>query len=397
MRLIVCMCSVCQCYHSGSSHGVMSLITQAYSETAVKGFRTVEVIWQEFQHAHNVSDVYLRNQSLVDAEEWVLEFLVHLIDDMGFTGSQITRTLTQLRGMMLIHGGCYSVFDSKRLELARKSIRFAHASLLSSEVTMTGGTVGAPAVQLPLTVGLLDRIRELYWVGQPLTSRMIYIGTVASFFRGLRVSNVAATGSTGPDHRFRLEDIRIEVDAGFLTVKEWLDTHAPPVLALKITIRSSKTHGPTKKKKSVAPIVLMAGVGSDHEQQWLADLLDWIKGSGMREQTDLLFARWDRVGNRLTATYKMLQSSDIANAIKRVVAEEGLDPARFSTRSCRIGANVEVSAQGASSGQRMMVLDHTDERNNELYLRAMHHRDPNPLSAGGSVTTRDVITMERYL
>ena len=72
----------------------------------------------------------------------------------------------------------------------------------------------------------------------------------------------------------------------------------------------------------------MADVGSHHEQQFLSDLLQWIRESGMREQSDLLFARLDRVGNRRTVTYRMLQSSDIAGAIKRVAAELGLDPSR---------------------------------------------------------------------
>ena len=376
---------------------MVELLTGAYADQAVNGFRTVEGIWREFLETHSVADVYLTNQSSVQAEAWVLEFLTYLIDSMDFTGPQVTRTLTQLRGVMLIHGGCYSVFDSKRLEIARRSIRIAHTSLLNSEVNISGDTSRGSVVQLPLSVDLLDRIRELYWAGQPLSSRMIYIGTVTSFFRGLRVSNVAATGPAGNDHRFRLGDIRVEIESGFLTVAEWLDALTPPVCALKIAIKSSKTHGPHKKKKTVAPIVLMADVGSHHEQQFLSDLLQWIRESGMREQSDLLFARLDRVGNRRTVTYRMLQSSDIAGAIKRVAAELGLDPSRFSTRSLRLGANVEVSAQGATSSQRMMVLDHTEEKNNDLYLRAMHHRDPNPLSAGGTVTTRDVITMERYL
>jgi hypothetical protein len=162
-------------------------------------------------------------------------------------------------------------------------------------------------------------------------------------------------------------------------------------------IVSSKTHGPKKTKKRVAPIVLMAEVGSFHEQQLFSDLLQWIKESGMRHPDDLLFARLERVGHRKVPTYKMLQSSDIAAAVKRVVAELGLDPSRFSTRSLRIGANVEAGAQGANGGQRMAILDHADENTNEMYLRAMHSRDPNPLRAGGSVTVDDIVSMARNL
>ena len=378
---------------------MVSLMTNAYSEQTVSGFRTLEGIWREYLGPH-VSDVYLRDLPLVEAEDRVLEFVAYLTDSMGFTGPQVTRSLTQLRGVMIIHGGCYSVFDSKRLEVARRSIRFAHASVFAADFEYSGSTGGARPIQLPMTVDLLDRFRELYWNGQPLTSRMIYIGTVVSFFRGLRVGNVAATGSYKggqKDHRFLNSAIRIEVDQGFLTVKEWVVAGSPPVIAMKMVIVSSKTHGPTMKKKTVAPIVLMVGVGSFHEQQLFSDLLQWMKDSGVHEPTDLLFSRLDCVGRRTKATYKCLQSSDVSTAIKRVVAELGLDSTRFGTRSLRIGANVEVDAQGATSGQRMMVLDHTDEANNERYLRALQHRDPNPLSAGGTVTAQDVVMMERYL
>ena len=374
-------------------------MTDAYSEQAVSGFRTLEGIWREFLGPH-VSDVYLRDRTLVEAEECVLEFVAYLIDSMDFTGPQVNRSLTQLRGVMTIHGGCYSVFESKRLEIARRSIRIAHASILTETVECPGSNGEARPIQLPITVDLLDRIRELYWDGQSLTSRMIYIGTVVSFFRGLRIGNIAATGSYKngqKDHRFLNSAIRIEVDHGFMTVKEWVDAGSPAVTSMKMRIVSSKTHGPTMKKKTVAPIVLMANVGSLHEQQLFGDLLQWIKESGVHEPTDLLFSRLECVGTRTKATYKCLQSSDVSAAIKRVGAELGLDPARFNTRSLRIGANVEVDAQGATSGQRLMVLDHSSEVNNERYLRAMQHRDPKPLSAGGKVTTKDVVSMERYL
>lgn len=373
-------------------------MTGGYSDLAVRGFRTMEGIWREFLSTQEgESDAFLRTLTRVEAEDRVLEFVAYLVDSMEFTGPQVIRSLTQLRGIMTINGGCYDIFDSKRLEVARKSIRSRHVSLLAAEVEISGEEKGLPPIQLPVSVNLLDRIRELYWAGQTLTSRMIYIGSIVSFFRGLRVSNVAATGSTGIDHRFRLSSIRLEVEQGFMTVGEWLDAHSPPVSVLRMDIKSSKTHGPTKKKKRVAPIVLMAEVGSFHEQQLLTDLLQWIKESGMRGHNDLLFARLERVGNRRTATYKMLQSADVAAAIKRVVAELGLDPARYSTRSLRIGANVEMGAQGATSSQRMSILDHAEEKTNVMYLRAMHNRDPNPLRAGGSLTADDIVSMERHL
>ena len=320
-------------------------MTGGYSELAVKGFHTMEGIWREFMCTQEgVSDVFLRSLSRLEAEDRVLEFVAYLIDSMEFTGPRVTRSLTQLRGVMTINGGCYEIFDSKRLEVARRSIRWTHVSMLSDEISISGRGRGVKSVQLPVCVELLDRIRELYWVGQSLTSRMIYIGSVVSFYRGLRVSNVAATGSSSAnDHRFRLRSIRIEVELGLMTVHEWLDALAPPVSTLRMEIVSSKTHGPKMTKKRVAPIVLMAEVGSFHEQQLLSDLLQWIKESGMRHPDDLLFARLERVGLWKALSYKMLQSSDIAAAIKRVVAELGLDPSRFSTRSLRIGATFFIA------------------------------------------------------
>ena len=58
-------------------------MTEAYSEQAVSGFRTLEGIWREFLGLH-VSDVYLRDLPLVEAEECVLEFVAYLIDSIEF-------------------------------------------------------------------------------------------------------------------------------------------------------------------------------------------------------------------------------------------------------------------------------------------------------------------------
>jgi len=76
-------------YHSGSR--VVSLMTDAYSEQAVSGFRTLEGIWREFLGPH-VSDVYLRDRTLVEAEECVLELVAYLIDSMDFTGLGVGHT-----------------------------------------------------------------------------------------------------------------------------------------------------------------------------------------------------------------------------------------------------------------------------------------------------------------
>jgi hypothetical protein len=89
-----------------------------------------------------------------------MEFIVHLEDVMNFTGPQIGKSLTNLRGIVIIYGGNILVFSSESLTVARRSIRNNHASLFASNILIEGPKKAI--VQLPICVEFMDRFREWY-------------------------------------------------------------------------------------------------------------------------------------------------------------------------------------------------------------------------------------------
>lgn len=356
------------------------------------------MIWLEFiKLKEHDRDPYLTVCEERVSISTVLRFVVYLEDDMGFTGPQIMKSLTNLRGIIAIHGGCTSVFSSDTLQVARRAVR-KHASLFTESFYVEVDPK-KPKVQLPVCVEFMDRFRELYWVGDDWTRKMTYIASMVAFLRGLRISNVANTGPKNRDHRYYMKSVEIEVLTGFVSACEWKkDGGQQDVISVKLECVSSKTHGPTHPtKKTVAPIVLIAGVGSPHERLLLADLLTWIRISGMMLEQDLLFARSNIIRNRkVVAIKRVLHSKDVSAALKHVAGTFQLDPAQYSTRSLRIGANVELSVQGVTDGQRMNCLDHVTLESNLRYMRALQS-DPTPLSAGGSLSVDNVRKMARFV
>ena len=372
------------------------MLEKSWDVKTLAGFRWTEVIWLEYARLHDLFDPYFVECSITQGVRRVMEFIVYLEDVMNFTGPQIGKSLTNLRGIVIIYGGNILVFSSESLTVARRSIRNIHTSVFASDILLEGPK--KTIVQLPICVEFMDRFREWYWnVGSTVTEKMIYIASMVAFFRGLRISNVASTGPKSKDHRYYLRSVDLEVDHGIVSVLTWKGLGSPPVLSVKLTCVSSKTHGPSMVKKTVPPIVMIAGLGSQHEQLLMSDFVTWLNISGMQESNDLLFARRDRVHNRNIPSLKCLTSKDVSTALKRVATSFGLNPQQFSTRSIRIGANVELSVQGVTDGQRMTCLDHVSLSSNVRYMRSLLTNDPTPLSEEGQLSIDSVKKMARYL
>ena len=380
-----------------SGDRVVALLEKAWDVKTLVGFRWTDVIWLEYARLHNLFDPYLSDCSVSCGTRWVMGFIVYLEDVMNFTGPQIVKSLTNLRGLVIIYGGNEVIFSSEAMKVARRSIRNNHSSLFAPSILLEESKKSV--VQLPICVEFMDRFREWYWHdGSTVTEKMIYIASMVAFLRGLRISNVASTGPKSTDHRYYLRSVDIEIERGIVTVRTWKDLGSPPVLAVKLTCVSSKTHGPSHpSKKTVPPIVMIANVGSRHEQLLMSDLVTWLNISGMQESNDLLFARWDRVHTQRSPSYKQLQSKDVSTALKRIAVSFDLDPRQFSTRSIRIGSNVELSVQGVTDGQRMGCLGHVTLSSNVRYMRSLMTDDPNPLSEEGQLSMEGVKKMAKYL
>ena len=398
------------------------ILSRSWTPTVLAGIAVTENLWlsflkspgirgqaERFNHDFSLGlgdDWYLRDCSLNIGTRAVVIFLRHL-EAEEFTRSNINHVLRTLRAVLVLRGGNSRVLDEPGIRRLRTLLTSRTPESNFSGMSDPLLLPVLNAVQYPITLDMLQNMRADYWAQDVSHSnrRMIYLASMTAFYRGLRVSNVANTGSKkynadGNDHRYHVRDISLEVNGTLplVTVSQWKLEGMMPVTAWVLCCRSSKTHGPTKAKKTVPPMVLIQGNGSEAEQQFMADMVTWLSEFGLGEPEDLLFARFGRgTSNAKVPTYKMLMAVDLCTAIKDVACKFGFKKEHFSSRSLRIGANNEIAAQGGTDGERMATLDHATLSSNVLYLRSQTALRKNPLSADGALSSQQVLQMTRYI
>ena len=82
---------------------MVALLEKAWDVKTLAGFRWTEIIWLEFTRLHFLSDPYFLECSVTQGVRWLMEFIVYLEDVMNFTGPQIGKSLTNLRGIVIIY------------------------------------------------------------------------------------------------------------------------------------------------------------------------------------------------------------------------------------------------------------------------------------------------------
>ena len=370
-------------------------LSNAYSPLTLIGVRVCSTHWDAFATEYIAGHKYLNDVSPGDGAGAVVDFVLYLLEEEQLTYAAVRHHLTNLRAVFVINRGQGAIFDSAILQAARKSLNQGPSSPDMVEVEPQT----LKPQQLPFTVDMLALMRVLYWVPGDLQRRMVYIAVTTMLFRGMRVSQVANTGSKrmadgGPDHRYRIKDLTLELaDSSFVTVGDWVDAGSPPVHVIKLSCRSSKTHGPKKAKRTIPPIVLFSGLGSLTEQQFFTDLLAWITLSGRTLPEELLFCRTSLKSPLETAN---LRSSDVTLAVKDIADRCGFDGKQHNTRSVRIGANLEHDVQGATDGQRCSALDHATLTSNLRYLRPNVTRTRTTFSQDGALAAASVLQSSKY-
>lgn len=395
-RFLTCpLCLVCLFVLRVEMRGeAAEFLSNSYSPLALVGVRVCSQYWDDFASEYIAGDKYLNDVSPGDGAGAVVDFVLFLLNDLLLTNAAVRHHLTNLRAVFVIGRGQGDIFDSGTLTATRRVLNQGSES--PDMVVMEPQVLGA--TQLPFTVDMLARMRDLYWEPGDINRRMIYVAVATMLFRGMRVSQVANTGSSrmaqgGSDHRYRVMDITLETAETFVSVEEWVAASYPTVNVIKLCCRSSKTHGKKKAKKTIPPIVLFRDVGSTTEQQFFYDLLAWIPLSGRTLPGDLLFSRTSFTSSAET---KMLMSCEVAAAVKDIAVQFGFTGKQHSTRSVRIGANMEHDAQGATDGERMAVLDHTSLSSNLKYLRPHVTGTRSTFSQDGALAAATVLKKAKY-
>ena len=375
--------------------GASEFLSNSFSKLSLVGVRVCSSLWDDFAADYIAGHKYLNDVPVGEGAGAVVDFILFMMDDLQLTYAAVRHHLTNLRSVFIIHQGHGAIFDCEILTAARRVLKQGPPA---PNMVVIEPQVLKPQ-QLPFTVDMLALMRDLYWVPGDIHRRMIYIAVTTMLFRGMRVSQVANTGTKrisqgGSDHRYRIMDVTLELaDTTFVTVGTWVSAGCPTVHVLELSCRSSKTHGPKKAKKTIPPIVLFRDVGSITEQHFFHDLLAWIPLSGRILPDELLFCR---TSFKSTLETTKLRASDVTDAVKDIAQRFGFTGAQHNTRSVRIGANLEHDVQGATDGERMSALDHVTLSSNLRYLRPNVTRMRSTFSQDGALAAATVLQASKY-
>ena len=182
--------------------------------------------------------------------------------------------------------------------------------------------------RLPAAKEMLQWLREDSW-DKGIDERMTYMGVVLGFHFMLRVSEYAHTGSKSADHRFLVEDVYYYGEKG-----ERLGIRDKGIVGITIMKRTGKTNRGGKRLHR-----LQLSRSSPVEEQLMEDFLLFGRESGT-DPSDPFLSRM-KLGKR-----KVLTSSMVNSALKRMAVQFGLDPKKFSSHSLRKGGCTSMRFAG---------------------------------------------------
>ena len=182
--------------------------------------------------------------------------------------------------------------------------------------------------RLPAAKEMLQWLREDTW-NKGIDERMTYMGVVLGFHFMLRVSEYAHTGSKSADHRFLVEDVYYYDERGGR-----LGVSDKGIMGITIMKRTGKTNRGGKRLHR-----LQLSRSSPVEEQLMEDFLRFGRESGT-DPKDPFLSRM-KLGKR-----KMLTSSMVNAALKRMALQFGLDPRKFSSHSLRKGGCTSMRVAG---------------------------------------------------
>ena len=209
-------------------------------------------LWCDFMSLRLWPNAFLNWVDVGTGAQYVAEFIQSLLDDHRLPTAAARRHLPNLRSMFIHHFGNTLIFDSDSINVLWRALalRAIHPDFHVAARSPNGGE------QLPFTVYVLAAMYEVYWVDVLSGTQIVYSVRVNTLFRGRRGGQVADTGKSKVDHRYRIQDLSCEL-ANVLFVNF---LKCPPIDTVVLHCRSSKTQGPLHHtKEPVPPIVLFRG------------------------------------------------------------------------------------------------------------------------------------------
>ena len=324
------------------------VLKKSVTEGTLKGYGPGWRDWQEYLRSDAVEgafDPYLRGVSIVGKVMLLAGFFLARYE-MG----------KREKGAHGAGGAVRKFFVLEREDTAWMDDAIVSASRTACRRTAAENREhvkkGRGKSRLPVWQGLLETIREHWWVDQPMTtagldSMMTYVTAMYAFDIAARGGEAAHTGSKREDHTIMAEEVLFYLSKEVLVGKELVDRLRGGTQALREMVSVEEVLAcevqAVHQKTGLIHTTKTIGRRSEEEAQLLEDLFKWVVVSGIT-CGDNSFCRNACDKRSKVWRNKKCTSQMVVSAIKKTVQAEGLDPARFSFHSIRIGAITQLQA-----------------------------------------------------
>jgi hypothetical protein len=296
---------------------------------------------------------------------------VHLYEDKGLRGEQISGALTHLRHHIDVNLEQTEFLSEVLVRKARK------ACGCSTEEIKALLTAKLASSKHPMVLEMVNWLRGNLWDGRGwepidhLDKKVVYLSICLGMDAGPRVSNLPwQDKKTAEDHCVRAKDVTANImlspTSAFSKimggprlhehllaydkrvhpgVQHKFPTSFPHIIGLELVFLTSKTSRATRLTLP-KPIALQRR--SERESRLVDNLLLWFLHASKLQEEDPLFRRY----HPLISNSLLPRRKPIAAAIKASAAALGFDQSRFSTKSMRSGFATTATANGMSAVER---------------------------------------------
>jgi hypothetical protein len=214
---------------------------------------------------------------------------------------------------------------------------------------------GAGRARLPVWFALIEQLREDLWVNRGfgadnIDSKMTYITAMFGFDIALRAGEATHIGGGAEEHTINCEDVVVHLSSPAVYQGEACYSLRGGTVAFSDLVEPANVHMveicALTHKPGVINTTKQIKRSSEEEEEFLEDLMNFMKWSGATSQ-EPLFSRRTTAPNGATR-YKVCRARMVTEALKAEVTRQGLDPTLFSFHSLRKGAVTLMKALGVS-------------------------------------------------
>jgi hypothetical protein len=317
----------------------------------MKGYEREWKVWTEFvarKSRRTDADPYMREQS----DRTKVLMVCHLFAERHQAGKRekaATGITAAVRKHFALAMESTEWMSAEAIGVARKSCK------RTSQENREYIKAGSGRARLPVWFALIEKLREDMWVNKGfgpdvIDQKMTYIAAVFAFDMAMRAGEATHVGGEAEDHTTLCEDVVIHltdpvIHEGLSQLSLRGGSAAITDLVEPSNVRMIEICALTHKP-GVINATKEIRRGSEEEEEFLEDLVSFMKHSGATSR-EPLFSRRAALTNG-TVRHKVCRPRAVTEALKAEVVRQGLEPTLFSFHSLRKGAVTLMKALGVS-------------------------------------------------